>query len=114
MLDPNHNARDGYYVFNGNFGGSWEHIPKDLIVACWYYDIRDKSLRHFDERGFRTIGCGYYDGDDEKAVEGWVASLSRTPGSCGIMYTTWSGRYDFLEAFATLALRGRPASNDRK
>lgn len=107
MLDPNHNAKDKYFAFSGDFSGSWDHIPRDLIVACWYHDIRDKSLRHFDENGFRTIGCGYYDKDDEAAVGNWIASLKKTAGSRGIMYTTWRDRYEFLEAFAALVRRER-------
>lgn len=100
MLDPNHNAVDRYYLFNGDFSGSWERVPEDLIVACWYYDRRTESLGHFDALGFRTLGCGYYDSDDADAVEAWMESLARTPGSQGIMYTTWKNRYYFLDAFA--------------
>jgi hypothetical protein len=103
MLDPNHNARGKYYAFNGDFTGSWEHVPNDLIIACWRYDTRDRSLRHFDERGFKTIACGYYDRDDEGAVEGWIASLRKTAGSCGIVYTTWRDGYTFLDTFAAVA-----------
>jgi hypothetical protein len=107
MLDPNHNAKDNYYLFNGDFAGSWNHIPEDLIIACWHYDIRDESLRHFDQLGFRTIGCGYYDRDSEDAAKDWLASLAKTPGACGIMYTTWQDRYGFLQTFAGLLPRGR-------
>lgn len=106
MLDPNHNARDRYYGFDGDFRGSWNHVPKDLIVACWRYDTRVASLRHFDEKGFRTMGCGYYDREDAEAVEAWVAALERTPRACGIMYTTWANRYEFLDAFAAAVRRG--------
>ena len=114
MLDPNQNAGDNYYLFKGDFAGSWNHIPKDLIIACWNYDTRDKSLRHFDHLGFRTIGCGYYDMDSKNAAEDWLASLAKTPGACGIMYTTWKNRYGFLETFAGVVPRGRgTASNPR-
>jgi hypothetical protein len=105
MLDPGHNARDNYYLFKGDLTDSWEHVPKDLIIACWYYDIRDKSLRHFSAHGFRTLGCGYYDKADEKQARDWMESLAETPGSCGIMYTTWRDDYDFLETFANVVRR---------
>ncbi|MEJ2722486.1 MAG: hypothetical protein P8181_15305, partial [bacterium] len=44
MLDPNQNARADFYLFKGDIYGSWEYIPKDLIIACWKSDICDKSL----------------------------------------------------------------------
>jgi hypothetical protein len=107
MLDPNHNARSDYYLFNGDLSGSWAHVPKDLIIACWKYDIREESLEHFGRAGFRTIGCAYYDNDSRDAVKYWLSSIARTPGACGIMYTTWKSRYEFLEPFARLACDGR-------
>ena len=46
MLDPNHNARDNYYLVDGDFTGSWKYIPKDLVIFCWYYNKRNGcSLR---------------------------------------------------------------------
>ncbi|UCG50590.1 MAG: hypothetical protein JSW58_10305 [Candidatus Latescibacterota bacterium] len=106
MLDPHHNARAGFHLFNGNLDGSWKYIPKDVIIACWKYDIRKKSLRHFDELGFRTIGCGYYDKRSVDDAGEWLKSLAKTPGACGIMYTTWISDYDFLEAFGEVVIEG--------
>lgn len=102
MLDPHHNAHDDYYLYKGDFSGSWEHIPQDLIIACWYYDKRKASLRHFDTRGFRTIACAYYDHDDLDDVDGWMGALASTKHGCGIMYTTWMDKYDLLEPFGDL------------
>jgi hypothetical protein len=110
MLDPNENARDNYYRFNGSFKDSWNHIPEDLIIACWSYGARERSLRHFDRLGFETIGCGYYDVDDTGAAEDWLASLAKTGGACGIMYTTWRNQYGFLETFAGIVTRSRGAA----
>ena len=114
MLDPNHNAKKDYYLFNGDFSGSWNHIPKDVIIACWHYDIRDKSLGHFDQSGFRTMGCGYYDMDSKNAAKDWAASLAKTPGACGIMYTTWKDQYDFLEAFAACTIGDRTGAAGKR
>jgi hypothetical protein len=104
MLDPNHNAVKNYYLFNGDFSGSWEHIPKDLVIAVWKYGIRDESLAHFDRLGFRTIGCGYYDVDSVDKAKDWIKSLARTEHACGIMYTTWNDDFDFLEDFAKVTV----------
>jgi hypothetical protein len=107
MLDPNHNAKKDYYLFNGDFAGSWERIPGDVIIACWRYEIRNESLRHFDGAGFRTLGCGYYDVDNANRAGDWAESMSKTPRAWGIMYTTWEDNYGFLEKFAARTIGAR-------
>jgi len=52
MLDPNHNAHGNYYLVNGDFSGSWNHVPKDLVIAVWGGEPREKSLRFFAGEGF--------------------------------------------------------------
>jgi len=105
MLDPNHNAtdrRDYYYHVDGNYYGSWNYIPKDLIIACWYYKMRRQSLDHFSALGYRTIGAAYYDADDLENPKGWLKALDETPLASGIMYTTWRNKYDLLDDFGDL------------
>jgi len=43
MLDPNHNARGNYYLVKGDFTGSWNHVPKDLIIAVWGSKVQAKT-----------------------------------------------------------------------
>jgi hypothetical protein len=102
MLDPYHNARDNYYNVVGDFTGSWEYVPKDLIIFCWYHKIRDQSLRFFSSKGFRTAGASYYDADDLSNVRDWLASLEQTPNAVGIMYTSWRQKYNLLDEFGKL------------
>ena len=102
MLDPNHNARAEYYLVEGDFSGSWKHVPKDLVIVCWYYAKRAESLGHFSRLGFRTLAGAYYDGDTLENPKGWLAALDKTPGATGIMYTTWRNKYDLLAAFGEL------------
>ena len=64
MLDPGHNAHDNYYGVVGDFSGSWEHVPEDLVIVCWHQEKIDSSLDFFSKRGFRTVGAAYYDADD--------------------------------------------------
>jgi len=99
MLDPNQNATADYFLFNGDLRGSWEHVPRTLIIACWNYKTRNESLRHFDQLGFRTLGCGYYDSGNLDNATGWAESLKAVTGACGIMYTTWKDEYNLLESF---------------
>ena len=106
MLDPNHNAgpRVGkyYYMVNGLFDGSWNYVPKDLVIAVWGRSLRDKSLEHFSGLGFRTLGAIYYDADDLEDVPGCLEALEKTPSACGVMYTTWEDKYSLLGQFGDL------------
>ncbi len=102
MLDPNHNARGDYYLVEGDYSGSWNYVPKDLVVACWYYKMAEPSLKHFSSLGFRTIGAAYYDADDLENCKGWLRALRATPGARGIMYTSWRNKYALLAAFGDL------------
>ena len=102
MFDPNHNAVAKYYLIDGSFEGSWNYIPKNLSIACWYFEKRDQSLEFFSKRGHHTLGAAYYDADDLQNPKDWLGSLDRTPGATGIMYTTWENKYELLGAFGDL------------
>ena len=102
MFDPNHNAHADYFLVDGDFNGSWNTIPKDLVIVCWYYAKRRESLPFFSSLGFRTLAGAYYDGDTLENPIGWLEALDDTPGACGIMYTTWRNKYDLLAPFGKL------------
>jgi len=102
MLDPNHNAHDNYYLVDGDFTGSWDYVPKNLVIVCWYYNNRNASLKFFSGLGFRTLAGAYYDGDTLDNPRGWLEALDRTPKACGIMYTTWRNKYRLLAPFGDL------------
>jgi hypothetical protein len=108
MLDPNHNAnpeRKYYYLAEGSYAGSWNHIPKELVIVCWYYGRREASLRHFSGLGFRTMAGAYYDADNLDNPRAWLQALDATPGASGIMYTTWLNKYELLAPFGDLVSR---------
>jgi hypothetical protein len=105
MFDPNHNAREKYYLIDGSFRDTWNYIPKDLVIACWYYEKRDLSLDFFSKLHYPTLAGAYYDADDLANPKGWLESLDHTPGAVGIMYTTWENKYQLLPAFGDLVSR---------
>lgn len=107
MLDPNHNARADYFLVEGDFRGSWLHVPKQLGIVTWHYDRRRASLAHFSSLGFRTLAGAYYDADTLDNVRGWLEALDETPGAVGIMYTTWENKYGLLADFGDLVSRPR-------
>ena len=102
MYDPNHNARNRYYLAEGDITGSWNYIPKELKIICWYYEKRQPSLAHFSKLGFQTLAGAYYDGNNLDNPKGWLETLDQTPGAIGIMYTTWQDKYSLLPDFGDL------------
>ena len=83
MLDPNHNAHGNYYLVEGDYTGSWQYVPKDLTIVCWYYEKRKESLAFFSSHGFRTLAGAYYDGDTLDNPRGWLEVLDKTPEAVG-------------------------------
>jgi Carbohydrate binding domain len=102
MLDPNQNAHGNYYLVEGDFTGSWKHIPKDLTIAVWGGEPRAESLNFFVAEGFATLVACYYDADDLKTVKGWLKLADQTPKVRGLMYTPWQKKYGLLPAFGDL------------
>jgi hypothetical protein len=102
MLDPHHNAHGDYYLVDGDFTGSWNHVPKDLRIAVWGGEPREPSLQFFAEQGFQTLVACYYDADDLKDVQRWLTLARHTRNVRGFMYTPWQKKYALLPAFADL------------
>lgn len=112
MLDENHNAaptKGWYYQCATPFAGGWEDVPRDIVMVPWWGKKCDTSLQWLSKRGFKTLGGAFYDRPTREAMcenlGRWTKSLLETPGSRGVMYTTWQngrncGNYRFLEAFA--------------
>jgi hypothetical protein len=102
MLDPNHNAHGNYYLVKGDFTGSWNHIPKDLIIAVWGGDVRTKSLKFFADQGFQALAACYYDADNLDQVKDWLAATQPMSNVRGFMYTPWQRKYALLPEFGEL------------
>jgi hypothetical protein len=102
MFDPNHNAKNNYYLVQGDFTGSWKHLPKDLMIAVWGGEPRPESLKFFESEGFRTLVACYYDADNLNEVKGWLSTARQMPSVRGFMYTPWLKKYDLLPAFGDL------------
>lgn len=105
MFDPYHNAVDGYYLVNGSLKGSWEGLPKDVVIANWNSGKAAESLRFFAGRSHRQVIAGYYDADIGD-FRRWDAAAKGVPDVVGFMYTTWAQKYQQLEAFGR-ALAGK-------
>ena len=121
MFDPFHNARrDGaMYLAKGEgpWYGSWEGLPKTVIVANWHNNDAD-SLKFFADRGSPQILAGYYDADPNR-ITAWLEMAAKVRGVCGVMYTTWVNDYSQLERFMQIVnafptqIRGRTSTPPR-
>lgn len=110
MFTPFHNARPFaekgyYYLVNGNWDGSWEGVPKDVIILNWYSPKPD-GMKFFADRGNPQVICGYYDGrSDDKMknnIGNWMKVSAGVPGVLGFMYTTWHDDYKNLKRYFEL------------
>jgi len=102
MLDPNHNAHDNYFLVQGSFAGSWNHVPKDLIIAVWGGTPRAKSVQFFADQGFQELIACYYDADNLNDVKGWMQLAKDKSNVRGFMYTPWQRKYQLLGEFGDL------------
>ena len=102
MFDPNANAHGNYYLVRGDFTGSWQHVPKDLIMTIWGGTPSPKSVQFFAGQGFPMLLACYYDADNLEEVKGWLKLARETPGVRGLMYTPWEKKYSLLPEFGDL------------
>ena len=102
MFDPNHNAKDNYYLVRGDYAGSWEGLDKEVTIVPWYFEKRAESLKFFADRGHRQVIAGYYD-SNPAGVKEWLKAAVPYDGVEAVMYTTWQNNYRDLEAFFKLA-----------
>ena len=102
MLDPYHNAVKDYYLVRGDFTGSWNHIPKDMTIAVWGGEPREKNLKFFADQGFETLCACYYDAPNLDEVKGWIKMATPLPKVRGFMYTPWTRKYDLIPEFGKL------------
>jgi hypothetical protein len=101
MFDPHHNAVGGpFYLVNGDLSGSWEGLPKDMLIVNWNSGKPSQSLPFFTGRGHANVLAGFYD-HDSGAIKQWQATGRETKSSVtGVMYTTWQNDFSKLEEFA--------------
>lgn len=110
MLEPCHNAGDTwgkyFYLVDGLFTGSWNYVPKDIVMVSWWNEIMAQSLAHLSSQGFRILASS--SGDlDLQVTRDWLKALDKTLRVVGIMYTTWQKNYNLLAAFGDLVSHPR-------
>jgi hypothetical protein len=110
MFTPYHNARPFsekgyYYLVNGNWDGSWEGLPKDVVIMNWY-SPKPEGMKFFADRGHQQVICGYYDGRStaqmKNNIANWMKVSQGVPNVLGFMYTTWRSDYKQLKEYFQL------------
>jgi hypothetical protein len=109
MFYPGQNAHDKYYSCRGTYEGSWNLVPKDIIMCCWSQKQRAEQLKFFSGLGFRTFGGAYYDVDTLDSSYDWNRLCRETPNCVGVMYTTWQRKYELLAPFGRIVTQNLPA-----
>ena len=101
MLDPNHNANEGYAHTHGSYEGIAQCIPKDLVICPWWAKKATQMTDYWAANGFRCLAGAYYDEKPEKDNAGvWRAEMRKHPGMfTGWMYATWIYDFSKLEWF---------------
>ncbi len=107
MFDPNHNAVENYFLVNGTLQGSWEGLPRSVIIANWNGGHPDASLRFFAKQGHRQIIAGFYDGDDLGNFRSWDQAAEGVDGVIGFLYTTWVAKFGLLEEYGRAMTRSQ-------
>ena len=88
-----------YYLVNGSLKGSWEGLPRDVVIANWNGGKAAQSLKFFADRGHPQVIAGFYDSPGLQGFTRWDAAARAVPGVTGFMYTTWRADFRQLEAY---------------
>ena len=103
MLDPNHNANEGYAHTVGSYEGIAKCIPQDLVICPWYGERALKQADYWAQNGFRMVAGAYYDNKSHAHDRLWLEASKKHPGNfTGFMFCTWRDDFSELEAFAKL------------
>ena len=100
MLDPNHNANEGYAHTLGSYEGIAKCIPQDLVICPWYGKKAALQTAYWAANGFRCLAGAYYDDKTHKNAHAWRKEMETHPGLfTGWMYATWRNDYSEMENF---------------
>ncbi len=100
MLDPNHNANEGYAHTLGSYEGIAKCIPQDLVICPWWGKKADVQTAYWAANGFRCLAGAYYDDKTHKNAHAWRKEMETHPGLfTGWLYATWRNDYSEMENF---------------
>ena len=107
MLDPNHNANEGYAHTVGSYEGIAKCIPQDLVICPWWGEKALVQADYWSANGFRMVAGAYYDDKSHKHDKLWIEAAKKHPDKfTGFMFCTWRNDFSELENFAKLMFAG--------
>lgn len=90
LLDGNVMKYNGWSCSKNGTAGAIDHIPKDIVICDWHYDLRAEypSVPYFQEKGFRVWPASW---NNVKAAEALLEFSRRgaTERMMGQLCTTW-------------------------
>ena len=108
MLDPNHNANEGYAHTVGSYEGIAKCIPQDLVICPWWGEKALVQADYWSANGFRMVAGAYYDDKSHKHDKLWLEASKKHPDKfTGFMFCTWRNDFSELENFAKLMFGGK-------
>jgi len=109
MIDNFHNAREDYYLVNGDLTNAIDYIPQNINVMNWNGrdGIVENSLNFFEENGHKQMSAPFYD-NDENQIRIWKEWTRYTDDFEGMMYTTWQNDFDYIPHFAEYSWGNAP------
>ena len=99
MFDPHHNARDNYYLVDGDLSGVIDLIPSELKIMNWNSGQLASSVEAFDSRGFKQFASNDATSSVARTPD-WAQEMRNATGGEGMMFTTWDGTYDDVSTVA--------------
>ena len=114
MLDPNHNANEGYAHTAGSFEGIADRIPKDLVICPWWGKKAEIQADYWAGKGFKMLAGAYYDDKTHENARAWRRAIARHPKLfTGWMYATWKHDFSELERFCDVVTGRESVSGSR-
>jgi hypothetical protein len=112
MIDNFHNARNDYYLVNGDLTNAIDFVPNQINVMNWNGrdEIVQNSLSFFEDHGHRQMSAPFYDNDESqiRKWKDWTRFKSEFGHFDGMMYTTWQNDFDYIPHFAEYSWGNAP------
>lgn len=97
-------------------GGSFNLVPKDVVICDWHYESARGTISLFATNGFDVVACPWRKADVALAQLKEIRELRERGGDAakhalGVMQTTWAGLAPFLRAYESQKSGGAVEKN---
>lgn len=88
-----------YECSDNGTGSAVDHIPTDVILCDWHYEVRDTypSTAYFQQKGFRVLPSTWHGANATRRFMDYARETA-TDRMIGHLFTTWVGAQDMCPA----------------